>query len=281
MGLRAAQSGVTMTLGMVQMVGNLYTPEATESKKATSFKNCCKVCYDKDGTVSTLRNRSYCETHEGMVSPEEVIKGKEDDAKNVTIVGTTEEVKEAKHIETLVPKVMDLVVHKADEVDAALFAGDGSAYVFLPSNAADFYHVLMSVMDEDGRILCDDGEDRVIVSNLLNREIEHLVRLTKWNGHLVVKVMLRPEQLKEFPDAESPEITDKNQAMGRMIIQAQTEEFDPGNYRDENRERLAEWIKARSSGVTITAAPTGKKKQEMDLDDMLAQALAAAQAKAS
>lgn len=278
-GLRAAQADVVMSLGMVQMVGNLYTPEATESKKSAKFKNCCGVCHATSNTVSTLRNRSYCEVHDDYVTSEDIIKGKEGDGGEVTIVGTVEEIKEIKE-STLTAKVMDLVVHRADEVDAALFAGEGTAYVFLPDSKSEFYHVLMSLMDEDGRILCDDGDDRVILSNLRVRDTDHLVRLTKWNGHLVIKSMLRPEQLKEFPVVEGPDISEKNMDMGRMIIAAQTEDFDPENYRDENRKRLAEWIQARSAGVTITPAPRSAETGK-NLDDMLAQALAAAQARAS
>lgn len=277
--MRAAQSDVVVSLGMVTMLGNLYTPEATESKKAARMKNCCKQCHEKDGTVSTLRNRSFCEEHDGIVDSDDVIKGKELDDGSITIVGTVEEVKDIKE-PTLTQKQVDLVVHKADEADEALFAGEGSAYVFMPSTDNDFYHVILNLMDEDGRILCDDGEDRVLVGGLRVRDLDHVVRLTKWNGHLVFKCMLRPEQLKEFPSVSPKELTDKNLSMGRMLIAAQTEDFDADNYKDENRERLAQWIAARSNGVTIT--PTTKAKQPtQDLDDMLAAALAAAQAKAS
>lgn len=279
--MRAAQSGVVVSLGMVSMIGNLYTPEMTESKKATAMKNCCKVCYDKDKTVAPLRNRSYCEEHEDMVAAEDIIKGKEDpDTGTISIVGTTEEVKEIKKGSTLAAKRIDLVVHEADEVDAAVFPGEGSAYVFMPSAENDFYHVLMSIMDEDGRILCDDGVDRVLLGGLRNRDLDHLVRLTKWNGHLVLKIVLRPEQIKEFPAIEPKELTDKNLTMGRMLIAAQTEEFNADNYKDENRERLAQWVAARREGVTITPVVKSKSPQQ-DLDDILAQAVAAAQAKAS
>lgn len=279
MSLRTAQSGVVVSMGMVSMIGNLYTPEATESKKAARFKNCCKACYDRDGSVSLLKNRSFCEECDGIIDPDGVVKGKEDESGDVSIVGTTDEVREAKESQ-LEQKRVDLAVHPADAVDAALFAGEGAAYVFLPSGDSDFYHVLMSLMDEDGRILCDDGLDRVVVGGLRVRDLDHVVRLTKWNGHLVFKVMLRPEQLKEFPVVPVKELTDKNLTMGRMLIEAQTEDFDPENYKDENRERLAQWVAARRQGVTITPTPKTKAPQQ-DLDDMLAAAVAAAKAKAS
>lgn len=280
MGLRAAQSDVVINLGMVSMIGNLYTPEATESKKAAKFRNCCKQCYDKDKTVEPVQLKNHCENGHGPFGSDDVLKGKEDESGDLVIVGTTEEVKEVK-ASTLETKKVDLVVHLADDVDAALFPGEGSAYVFLPKGMNDFYHVLMETMDEDGRILCDDGEDRVLVGGLRVRDTDHLVRLTKWNGHLVLKTMLRPEQLKEFPVVKGPEISEKNASMGRMIIAAQTEEFDVDNYKDENRTRLAEWVKARSSGVTVAATPGTPKAPVQDLDGMLEAALAAAQAKAS
>jgi non-homologous end joining protein Ku len=271
--MRAAQSDLVLALGMVQVTGNLYTPEATESKKAVAFRNCCAQCHNDDGTVTPVTLTNVCETH-GTFDKEGIIKGKEVDGE-IVIVGSTEEVKEAKAT-TIEPKRIDLVVHVADEVDEAFFPGTGNTYVYLPKGNTEFYDIVMGLMDDSGRIAGADGVDRVIVGALRVRDAEHLVRLSKWNGHLVIKSMLRPEQLNEFPDAEPKDLTDKQLELGRQLISLSTEEFNA-----ENRQRLAQWLEARQAGVTVNPVPIAKKSSGGSLDDMLAAAVAAVASKAA
>lgn len=277
--MRAAQSGLVMSLGMVQLVGNLYVPEATESKKAAAFKNCCKECHDTDGVAQPVNLRNHCERGHGPFGAEGVIKGRLEDDKSITIVGSKEEVAEVKKT-TLEAKRIDLVVHEAEEFDAALFPSD-LAWIFQPTGPNDFYHVLMSIMDEAGRI--ENGETSYCLTGALRvRDSEHVVKLTKWNNQLVLRAQLRPEQLNEFAPVAPKELTDKNLNMGRTLIAMQVEDFDAENYKDENRQRLAEWLEARRGGVTVPVTTGSKPKAAVqDLDDLLAQAVAAAAAKAS
>jgi non-homologous end joining protein Ku len=278
--MRAAQAGVVVNLGMMSMVGSLHTIESTESKKAPSFKNCCKECYETGGIAQPINQRNHCENGHGPFGSEGILKGKEGDDGTLAIVGTAEEVKEAKAASLEIKKI-DLVIHNADEWDAAVFPG-AISYLYLPAQGNDLFSALIAAMDEDGRILCDDGVDRVLTGALRVRDVEHVVRATKWNEHLVFNSVLRPEQVKEFPASPAGEVSEKNLGMIRTLVALSTEPFDPDNYRDENRARLAQWVAARRTGVTVQPQPTTKagKPKGSSLDDMLAAAVAAAQSKA-
>lgn len=276
--MRAATSGFRITiLEMVNTVGNLYTPQTTESKKDARFRNLCHLCYNTDEkTVTPLNSRPWCPVHD--VLDEVSLKGKEDDEGNITPVGDADEVKEAKASE-LPKKLLELVPVPADDAEQHLMAADGAMYVFIPNTPDPFYSSLVREMDDAGRLHTDSG-DVMLVGSMRLRDNELLVTLQRWNSHLVIKELLRPEQIKEFPAPIHVDVDKKGKALFKTVLQAATEEFDPENFKDVNRERLAQWVAARREGVTIDVKPATKKTDtNEDYQAQLEAALALVKAK--
>jgi DNA end-binding protein Ku len=79
-----------------------------------------------------------------------------------------------------------------------------------------------------------------------------------------------------LPRPSGRKMEPKELKMAEQLLRALEGEFDPGEWKDEHRERLMELIEAKAEGKTIPIAERREKRTEADLADALRQSLAAA-----
>lgn len=264
---RTYLENVTLNLGAVNVIGNLVSPVATNSKKAEAFFMLCPGC----GADSPSRvNQGYsCDHGHGPFSVSEIpLRGKEDGDEIVVV--SKEEIdaaKESAHTKLL----LELHVHDAEQVEKRAFPVD-KPYVFWPHEAsAKAASIFKEMVDEAGK--CNG---KSLVGMLNTGRDEKLIRVQTWNGMIVLQTICRPEDAKDFPEYPVPAADEKLLGLAKTLVDGQVEEFDPDDYRKTSRERLGLLVDAAKRGETAPiesiAVPAPK---EDDVEAMLLASLAA------
>lgn len=280
---RAAEAGVKVSFGMMNMEVNLYTGELTAGKNSVKMRNCCPTCYEKNKEAVGLGMRFYCPDDHGPFDNSTALKASENEDGTFSIVGNSDEVKEQKsEVVLLEKKQMELEFLMASDVLGNFFLAD-KVWVVQPTGKEAFFTVLLDMMDQDGMIHGVDGGARIGVGTIRIRDTEHVVRLSRWFDQMVLVKLLRPEDCKTFPSPIAADVSEKNVKMIQTLISLETVEFDPERFSDQSRARLLAWKKARETGVTVDVPkPKAQAKDQNDaLSAMLEAAVEAAKAKAS
>lgn len=280
---RASEADVNVSIGLLTMQVNFYTGENTSEKAKVKFRNCCPECYSAaqgTGEAVTLGSRYMCENGHGPFETSEVLKGAEEDGGVITIVGTSDEVKEERTEATVLEKKqVDLEFMLTEEVLENFYPAD-KVWVVQPKKAQPLFSALMAIMNDDGTIELPDGRNVVAVGQVRMRDSEHVVRLSKWGDQMAFQKLFRPEDCKVFPSPIVADVSDKNMEMIKTLIGVQLVDFNPETYTNQARDRLIAWKNARSTGVTINISTPKKadKDPDADLTAMLEAAVAAAKA---
>lgn len=264
---RSYQSGVTLSIGMLSCIGNLYTLKTDNDEKV---KSVCPTC---DEPHQFMSQRMIC-NEDGAHGPFEYADchwGQMDGDKSITKVDKAE-IEEARKSK-LPEKELELRVYRRDDVERHTFP-TGNSYAFRPDGSSKLYGVLVDVLNARPD-LCF-----VAMANLKNRD--HIVMVdVELGNQLVVRDMIWPEDMKPQPHIEY-EYPDNFKAQAVMLLDASLEDFVPADYTKAARERLATVIaEARAAEGTTTKATSRKKKAPATKDDSaLADALAASLAAA-
>lgn len=277
-----ASASIKVNLGLMSMEGGIHAPAKTEAKQATQFHNACRQCMEErpDDAPEPVQQRYTCSHEHGPFLPSDVVKYKENEDGVPVFVGTNEEVKDIKVDDDIEKGVLDLNVHPISQVEAETFPGE-KCWVFLPKSEKDkLYGILLDCMTDTGAVDTPTG-DYALVGEIRVRDQVYLVRLDREGSQLVVRQLLRPEDFKEFPELDVVP-NDKNNSMLRQLIEISAEDFDGDAYKDDVKERVKNFMEARSSGVTLKTTPRKSSKDpDADMEAMLQAALAAAKDKKS
>jgi DNA end-binding protein Ku len=80
-----------------------------------------------------------------------------------------------------------------------------------------------------------------------------------------------------LPTPSGRDLSAKEVQMAEQLLRALEGEFDPGEWKDEHRQRVMEIIEAKAKGRTIPIARARRKRREEDLAESLRKSLAAVQ----
>lgn len=259
MSMRAAAKSVTISHGLLSMTGDLYTTRVTADERDggsnTRFTSCCPVDAS-NGTAIPLQTRYVCPDHpdHGPFEYADVVKGVERDGA-LHLIGTVEEVNAARAPARPEGEKPFLEPHSHLASDLARCTVMGaSSHVFRPSGRNDLYGVLASIIGQDGRIACEDGQDRVLIGSITLRS-EKLAMLRMWGEELVLQEIDWPSNLKYF---EPLVHTVENEAfipLARNLVQESCETFVADSYRNEAKANLGEFVAARIADPTSIEAP--------------------------
>lgn len=138
------------------------------------------------------------------------------------------------------------------------------------------YALLLEAMEESGK---------VAIARFVMRSKEHICALRPLDGRLVLSTMVYPDEVNDPAELEALEavsdvtISAKERKVAEALIESLTEPFEPGEYRDEYREKVLDLIEARASGATEVVEGGPEEEDDKVVDIMAALEASIAEAK--
>jgi DNA end-binding protein Ku len=141
--------------------------------------------------------------------------------------------------------------------------------------AAKAYGLLLNAMAD---------ADKVAIARVVIRSKEQLVAIRPHrDGDLLVMEtmvfadeVVGTEDIDDLPESKDLKVSERELKMARQLIESLTDEFDPGKYKDEYREKVLELIEAKAEGQEIAVQPEAPEPAKVpDLMAALEASLAA------
>jgi DNA end-binding protein Ku len=160
-----------------------------------------------------------------------------------------------------------------DQIDPIYY--DHPYYLVPDKGAAKAYGLLLNAMAD---------ADKVAIARVVIRSKEQLVAIRPHrDGDLLVMEtmvfadeVVSPDEIEGLPDAKELKVSDRELKMARQLIESLTDEFDPGKYKDEYREKVLELIERKAEGEEIAVQPVAAEPAKVpDLMAALEASLAA------
>ena len=257
---RSMWSGA-ISFGLVNVPIKLYS---AVSKKTVRF-------HQLNGTTGNRIQQKRVDPETGdEVNYEDIVKGYELTRDHYVLI-TPEE------LETLDPEksrsidIEDFV--DESEIDPIYY--DHPYYLVPDKGAAKAYGLLLNAMAD---------ADKVAIARVVIRSKEQLVAIRPHrDGDLLVMEtmvfadeVVGTEELDGLPDAKELKVSERELKMARQLIESLTDEFDPGKYKDEYREKVLQLIERKAEGEEIAVQPEAPEPAKVpDLMAALEASLAA------
>ncbi|MBO0768345.1 MAG: Ku protein [Solirubrobacterales bacterium] len=159
-----------------------------------------------------------------------------------------------------------------DQIDPIYY--DGAYYLAPAKGGAKPYKLLTQALEQ---------EHKVAIGTFVLRSKQKLCALRAAGDVLMLETMLWGDEVNPTDDLDGMDQVEKAKAseqeleMARQLIQMQTRDFDPSEYRDEHREQVLSLIEATAAGEKPAPAPKpSEPKAAPDLMAALEASLAAA-----
>jgi DNA end-binding protein Ku len=168
---------------------------------------------------------------------------------------------------TLEPKASrDITVERvvpAAQVDPAWYE---RPYYLAPSGKSQDYFAL-------ARVLAEAGSVGLVHWVMRKRQYDGALRAH--GDYLVLSSLYGFEQVAQPPKvAPLARAADAREvAMAEQLVEALVGDFDPGQFKDEHRERVRELIAAKAKGKKLPTPPRERKRPARDLHSALEQSL--------
>lgn len=264
---------LSIQFGLLSSRGSLVTPmKPGAGKSSEGFKMLCPThISDPHG----VKQRYVCEqdTDSDPFLPGDCLKGREDEDGN--LVAVSAEAAAAVRLSDLPEKTLELRAHP---YEASNTFASGGAYVYLPDRADQFYATLFESVDSNGVIQTDEGPFMLVGMFSPRKGSEVFCRLERWGDSLVIRELMRPEDVDTFEKVDAS-VDTKLLDMARQLIVAQAEPFTAEEYKASVRDRIANLIEtAKAGGVDIDSLKP-KVPEVTDISALLEQSLKQAKAK--
>ncbi|HEY2332270.1 MAG TPA: Ku protein [Acidimicrobiales bacterium] len=246
---RAIWSG-SISFGLVNIPIRLYT---AVSRKNVQFHQIDA----KSGSRVRMQRVSSADGAE--VPYENIVKGYELSPDHYVLV-------EPEELDALDPEATHTIeieefVDLAD-IDPVFY---DSAYFVAPVKAAEKpYALLVRAMEE---------QQKVAIARFVMRTKQYLAALRPKDGALLVSTMVYADELVprdevgELDGVADIDVSDRELAMARQLIDSLATDFDPSRYHDDYREKVLELIERKASGeeTVVAAAPAPDAGTVVDL----------------
>ena len=222
----------------------------------------------EEGTLSRIRYRKISEDSGEEVPSEKIIKGYDMGGGSYVIITDDDlaPLSPAKskeiNLETFVPE---------EDVNPLMF---DSSYIIVPDKTAKPYALLANAMA---------GSGRVGVGRFVMRQKEYLAAVRSDGTHLTLSTLVFPDEMVDVESVEGMdslddvEISNKELLMAKSLVEALSEEFEPGQYQDEYRLGIEKIIEQKAAGKTpVFAEEPQEKAKVIDLASALEASLRSA-----
>ena len=248
--------------GLVTIPVKLYT--ATESDYAIRFN----MLHETD--LSRIQMKVWCPEDEKVISRGETVKGYEY-APDQYVVITDEDIEKVPlktvrsiEIEQFAPR---------DDTTRQHAQFTRQAYYIEPDKIGRKAFFLLR------QVLADKG--LTAICKVVIRDREALAALDPFEGTMLLTTLHWPDEIRSTTDLDLPdesyEFKPAELAMAEQLIEAMTDSFDPGKYKDEYREALMSVIQAKIDGVEVAQPePVAESANLVDLMKLLQASVKAA-----
>ena len=251
---RSIWNGV-ISFGLVSIPVRLFP---ATSEKDISFNELHEPC------KSRLKRIRWCPFHNKEVTADEVIKGYE------YAKGQYVEMQEEDFEKLPIPSKHTIEVSafvESTEIDPVYY---DTTYSLEPDEAgkkpfALFLHALK-------------GEGKSAIGTVTIRKKEQLCSLRLAGGNLMLDTLYYQDEVRVELDKEIPEVklTDQEEKMAKLLVDALSDSFKPGEYKDTYREALLQVIEAKLEGRQVVEAPAAEETKVTDLMEALRASVEAA-----
>jgi len=193
-----------------------------------------------------IQQRRVCSIDGDEVAFEDVVKGYEFSPGQYVVV-TSEELDSIAAKKTKLIEVEQFI--DASEIDPLMF--DSSYYVAPATGAGKAFKLMVDAMR---------AADKVGIGRFVLRQKEHLVALRVLDDALVLVTLVYADELVTTDSLEDAgdvtgDVSERELAMARQLIEMLSSPFEPARFHDEYREALLEMIERKVAGEEITLAP--------------------------
>ena len=233
---RSIWSG-SISFGLVNVPVKLYT---AVSRKTVHFHQL----HEADG--ARIQQRRFCSADGEEVAYENIVKGYEVSPGRYVVI-------EPGELDSLDPKKTRLIEIEQfvdlAEIDPILY--DQPYYLAPAAGAAKAYRLMLDAMRDAGK---------VAIARVVLRQKEHLVALRATDEVMIMATLVfadevvSPSTLDEVGGAEV-EVSERELAVARQLIEMLSGPFEAERYRDEYREAVLALIERKLSGEQIAVAP--------------------------
>ncbi len=207
-----------------------------------------RVLHRKD--YSPLTRRMFCPEEETMVPPDEIIRGYEI-GPDQYILMTEEELESVSPERSRTIEIVEFIDMK--EVDPIYY--DHSYYLVPSKGGEKAYQLLVEVMHRTKKA----GLAKFVLA-----EREYLVAVTPRDGALALTTLHYNEEILPEEDLSSKKekIAAEEQSRMKKNIEHMIEDFDPGKYADERREKLMNLLAKKAKEKAPVEAPVVEEEEE-------------------
>ena len=249
-----------ISFGLVNVPVKLYT---AVSRKSVHFNQI------DSRSGSRIKYKKVSAADETEVPSEAIVKGYELTSGQYVLVDDVElssldpEASRTIDIETFI----DL-----DQIDPIFY--DAAYYVAPDKATAKPYALLERAMEETGK---------VAIARFVMRSKQYLCAVRPKDGYLVLSTMVYADEVneaKEIPEleaAQSADLSDKELAMARQLVDSLSGAFEPEGFEDTYRNKVLDLIERKAAGESIVEAPAPEVADKVvDLMAALEQSVKAA-----
>jgi DNA end-binding protein Ku len=226
-----------ISFGLVNVPVKLYS---AVQRKGVRFNQL-----DSDGNVRIKMQRINPLTGE-EVPYERLVKGFEVGPDRYVVVEPDElEALEPRRTKTI--DILDFV--QLADIDPIFY--DHPYYLAPGAGGSKPYKLLLDAMRETGK---------VAIAKVVIRQKEALVALRPHGDLLQMDTLIYfdevvpQDRIDELPD-EGVEVTDRELAIAKQLVESLATEWDPEQYRDEYREKVLQLIEQKAAGEEIAVQP--------------------------
>ncbi|SOZ39724.1 Ku protein [Cupriavidus neocaledonicus] len=245
-------ASLSLSFGLVSIPVKLYT--ATESSSAVRFN-----LLSKDG--SRVRQQYISEQTQKVVERADMIKGYEfEKGRFVTFAPD-----ELKALEESASHMVDIVAFIPEQSVDPLYY-DKAYFIAPDKRGGKPYSLLREAMSRTGRCA---------IAKWASKGKSHVVQIRPVEGGLVFQQLLFADEVRNIAELNIEEVAVSDAELKlaiQLIEQASEEEYDPTQYKDEEKARILAAIDAKIAGKHIVApepVEAGAGGQVIDLMDAL------------
>ncbi len=246
----------TISFGLVAIPIRLYTAASSAS---VSFNLLHAAC------GSRIKQQTFCPTCNETVERTALVKGYE--VVKGQYVRVTDD--ELKALEGEASQTIDIAEFvPLPQVDPIYFE---KTYYLGPDKGGEKpYRLLADAMAKS---------EQVAVAKFIMRGKETLVLIRAAQGGLMLHTMYFADEVRDFGEIErgqSAKIADREMELALQLIKGlASEAFQPGQYKDEYRQRVLDLVNSKAEGKQLTAAPAvAERPRVVDLMAALKESLA-------
>jgi len=245
-------ASLTLSFGLVSIPVKLYS--ATESSSAVRFNMLAR-----DG--SRLKQQYVSEKDQSVVPRAEMVKGYEFE-KDRFVLFTPDELKALEEASSPTIEIMSFIPEKS--VDPLYY---DKAYLIAPDKRGGKpYALLAEAMRQSGRCA---------LAKWAWKAKQYVVQVRPVEGGLVLQQLLYADEVRSLKELDIEPVTVSNSELQlalQLIEQIAQDAYDPGEYVDEEKQRVLAAIDAKIAGKQVVAsahdeAPSGA--QVIDLMEAL------------